>query len=144
MLYNSHHYPSTELHHSKMKLSVHCKIPPHSPGSCLSFSCQDVILHPKIILATTVQQRCSWELQSGSEVEEGRGCAPRPVPFAHPEVPGVHPSASCTSWTRAWTRGSGWGSGCSSRRQVRAGAPQFTTAELAMMFTPQAPDPRCK
>lgn len=26
----------------------------------------------------------------------------------------------------------------------RAGAPQFTTAELAMVFTPQAPDPRCK
>lgn len=34
--------------------------------------------------------------------------------------------------------------GCSSQHQVQAGAPQFTTAELAMMFTPQAPDPRCK
>lgn len=54
--------------------------------------------------------------------------------FAHPGVPSAHPSASCASW----------GGAVLVRTRSCAGVPQFITAELAMMFTPQAPEPRCK
>lgn len=78
----------------------------------------------------------STKVQMGS-FREG-GWAPSPVAFAHPEVPGACPSVGCAPWGGAWSCRSGRGRGCSGR------APQFTTAELAMMFTPQAPDPRYK
>lgn len=35
-------------------------------------------------------------------------CAPSPVPFAHPEIPGAYPSASCASWTCRLGKGLLW------------------------------------
>ena len=54
--------------------------------------------------------------------------------FAHPGVPGAHPSASSASW----------GGAVLAHTRSCASAPQSITAELAMMFTPQAPEPRYK
>ena len=97
-------------------------------GSCPSFGCQDIVLHP----SPPSYHHSTKVLLGNFRVGVGRACVP--VAFAHPGVPGARPSASCASW----------GGAVLVRTRFCTGAPQFITAELAMMFTPQAPEPRCK